>query len=210
MLNDLRAKDRVFKVKAKILRLLPEPNPKTIKYLELPSKVKTIILDSWSTKYGTEEDKARVVREKERKIRGKQTVPLFCFEEKNGQIVVDNGDYGLIHRGLYRVTNAMKKGKFWDPPIDLISIRPEILKLGKKPPERTSENAIMILEPRSRKTTRQLVAYEAVENRTVEFEVVVNQACPLSDEEILTLLHGLETVRIGHARRGHLEIIQID
>jgi len=212
-LDKIRNHDIIYHVKAKIERLLAPQRQKNMKFLNLPSSVATVIVDTTDTTYGSGDEQVTSSRVKKRNIKKAQDIKVWCFPTEGKEILEQiTGDRGVIRTGFYRTVQAMNKAKFWAPPIDLIRVLPddkEFMSLGKAPPERNVEHPIFVLEPRRNKTSAELVGYEAVYNRTIEFDVRVNTACPLDENEILTLLHGLEDVPLGAAKRGHLKILEL-
>lgn len=210
----LRGNDVSYHVTARVDSLCAKQDRAQMKLLKLTPYVKTVIVDTTETEIssGKTDESVRSVREKVRKIKGSNEIKVYCFEVKDEILFGDiGGDRGVIRTGLYRAVQAMNKARFMAPPIDLIRVLPDSpISLGKYPPERSVENPITILEPRSRGTTAEVVGYEAIMGRTIEFNMKLNSGCPLSEDETYLLIHALEDVPLGPTKRGHITILDIN
>jgi hypothetical protein len=211
-IEDLRDNDIYYYVKANIDRLCARG--KTYKLLKIPNVVSVIIADTTVTEYGKGDEAIKSTREKVRRIKKGQEIKVFPFDtfEKNGEkhlVCQIGGDRGIVRTGFYRVVMANNKAKYWAPPIDLIRVLPEgDMDMGLTPAEHPVERPIFVLEPRAKGKTAEVVGYEAIADRTTEFWVKVNVSCPLTQEDVLTLLHGIEDVPLGPTKRGHLTILE--
>lgn len=212
-LGKLRDKDIYYHVKARIDRLCARSD--IYKLLKLPNVVSVVIVDTTTTEYGRGDETITSTREKTRNIKKGQEVKVFPFAtHKDGgteKILVQiGGDRGVIRTGFYRTVIANNKARYWAPPIDLIRVLPEgNMILGNAPAERPVERPVFVLEPRSRGKTAEVVGYEAIIDRPVEYWVKRNASCPLTEEDIITLLHGTEDVPLGPSKRGHQTILEI-
>jgi len=214
-LEKLREKDIYYYVKARIDRLCARGASYGL--LKLPNVVSVVILDTVETEYGSGTEVIKSRRERKRNIRKRQDIKVFpfdtCEDEKLGKQILApiGGDRGIIRTGFYRTVVANKQARYWAPPIDLIRVFPEgDMKLGPAPPERPFERPIFVLEPRGRHETAEIVGYEAIINREVEFWTKINISCPLVEDDILTILHGSEDVPLGPTKRGHITILTYD
>lgn len=127
------------------------------------------------------------------------------------------GPYGLMAKALRDAVVAKDRAKYWLPGLSLISFRPV------KPVNTTGlVNTVEVkvatildlrMEPRHSSKGKDNHVMVAVyherlnEPVVIDIEMVVNSECPRTIEEICGLLHAMQSVPFGPARRGVLKIL---
>jgi len=205
ILNGIREKDSFIDVKVRA-KLCAQQDPLNWEVIDV-TKNTAYISDSEVTVV-EKADKPKTGRKRKTKktVVKTQTAILHKFK-RNGKkeiLLPIGGAYGIIYRALRQVIKAMgKAGYKYIPPLDLIQVLPEEVNIGKK-----KVYLEFVPVPRAR-GTRVLEAFETVET-DLTFTLKVNSECPLTKEEICSLLHALEGLRgLGPAKRGRLEILDI-
>lgn len=169
-----------------------------------------------------------VARRRGRQKTTEREVQTYRFE-RNGKpeaIMLEvGGPYGLFAKALRDAVVAKDKAKYWLPGLSLIrfepvnGITPRYIEVkakttidaldahdGKAPTPR--------MEPRNGRggaRTMVPVFHERVPD-TIKFpmDMIVNAECPRTPEEIAGLLHAMQAVPFGPARRGKLAITKVE
>ena len=154
-------------------------------------------------------------------------VQTYQFE-RNGKpdivLVEIGGPYGLLAKTLRDAVVAKEKAKYWLPSLALIKFTTvkgmtqtyievkaattiNALDTGDKPMPR--------MEPRNTRgaggRTMVPVFHERIP-KPIAFpaEMIVNAECPRTAEEIAGLLHAMQAVPCGPAKRGQLRILKVE
>ena len=166
-----------------------------------------------------------------------KSVQTYRFERnsKPGAILVQlGGPYGLFSKALRDAVVSKQREKYWMASLSLIrfecvkglntdyaevvtqttkSARPGIV---LPVDARTAEIQDARMEPRNKQggsRTMVPVFHERIVDDaplTVIVDMIVNSECPRSNAEVAGLLHAMEAVPFGPARRGVLKIIAAD
>ena len=155
-------------------------------------------------------------------------VQTYRFE-RNGKpdtvMLEIGGPYGLFAKALRDAVVAKDKAKYWLPGLTLISFHPvdglteryiEITKakVTLDALDGHSGDPMPRMEPRNGRggaRTMVPVFHERMpEAIKVILDMVVNAECPRSPEEITGLLHAMQAVPFGPAKRGKLFIKKVE
>lgn len=150
--------------------------------------------------------------------------------ERNGDpkaIMLEvGGPYGLLAKALRDATVAINKAQYWLPTLTLISFMPTKPEFGRYLSVRaeTTINALDVpksktplprMEPRNTRGNgaRSMVPVfheRLVKAITVEVDMTINSECPRTPDEIAGLLHAMQGVPFGPAKRGKLKITKVE
>lgn len=217
MLGEIRNKDQVVTIKAKI-KLLAQQDPLYAEMKDAPLKVPVEELDAYETQStekveeGTKtKKKTERVRMTNKKITKKPKALFHKFERENGGILLPlGGSHGIIHRDLDKVMKAMKKSGYkYTNSLNLIQVFPDKVNIGKK---KIKEDYFLVpRNGRMGQKTRVLEGFEYIDDVTAEFKIRICSECPLTENEIVALFHGLEGLKgFGPAQRGRIEILELN
>lgn len=167
-------------------------------------------------------------RRRGRRTTTEKQVQTYRFERNGhpGSILLEiGGPYGLMAKALRDAAVAVNKANYWMPSLTLISFAP-VKGLADGYVEAKATTTISALngtnghgpmprmEPRnSRGAARTMVPvfHERLAAPVkLDVDMTVNAECPRTPEEIAGLLHAMQGVPFGPAKRGKLKITKVE
>lgn len=228
------AKDRIYHVKGKIIKLLAPQN------FTRPFTYKK---DGWGSVTRVEQSQdgtptaLRSPRRKKRIRKGESEVKdaacwTFLCLDKNGKPfdaskAKDEKDwkdvhvflpwgthFGIFKKSLHRSLEAQRKLRYDAAPLALMRVFPTLLDIGKAPCESMNgELPEIVMETRhtSRKQPVMVeVFFDYLKDREFQCLIEVDSECPINEEKLVGLLKSLNTLdTIGASKRGRLLINEI-
>jgi hypothetical protein len=233
LLTDLRNKDQVYRLQCKITSLHAVQGRNDGERERSHVAINQTFTTTHSEGLTTGETTTPQVRKRGRKKNTTSMIQAYQFErlvvvekKKKDEVVIPTGpiilevggQYGLFGKALRDAVVAKDKGKYWLPgmtliqfhPVKPLDLKPDYVALA--PNVRTSFDRRV--EPRNSNkpgAPRPMVPVDheyLVDPILLDMEMRVNAECPRSTEEIAALLHAMQAVPFGPAKRGKLDIVE--
>jgi hypothetical protein len=169
-------------------------------------------------------------RRRGRQANVEKQVQTYRFERngKPGEILLEvGGPYGLMSKALRDAMVASNKAKYWMPSASLIKfvavnaidplgvyiqLKAETTIDARSFEEEAEKPPLPRMEPRNKTggmRTMVPVFHERL-SKPIHFDVrlIINAECPRTPEEIAGLLHAMQSVPFGPARRGEFRVLK--
>ena len=167
-------------------------------------------------------------RRRGRRTMKEKEVQTYRFE-RNGDgkslMLEIGGPYGLFAKALRDAAVAINKAQYWMPSLTLISFAPTKPEHGRYVVVKADTTINALDDPKSKTPMPRMEPRNArggartmvpvfherlVGLLKVEIDMTINSECPRTEEEIGGLLHAMQGVPFGPAKRGKLRIIKAD
>lgn len=217
-LRELEAKDQVYYVRGKFMKLLADQDPRYCRPVR-------IVKNSWGTIERVEAvtsgsptaQRTPLVTKRVRKGQGevKETTAWSFRKDKKGRILLHiGGSWGLVKRSLRHMLEAMNKFRYENPRLDLVRIVPEWMDVGPYPAESMNDGNAPEIVLTKRHTMRGDVmveeAFDWLADRPFEFYIKVDSECPINEERMTGLVKSLSNLdRVGASGRGSMVIEEL-
>ncbi len=173
--------------------------------------------DTEHTEGVPEGDKASPVnRRRGRRVQKEKDVQMYQFERSGPDTILleVGGPYGLFGKALRDAVIAKDKAKYWLPGLSLVAFKAVESLSDQYVEVKAKTEVVQRMEPRnSAHGGRSMVAvfHERLsEPIRVTVDMVINAECPRSTEEIVGLLHAMQAVPFGPAKRGKLTVRKVE
>lgn len=174
-------------------------------------------------------------RQRGRKQTTTRTVQTYQFERNSDGktlLLELGGPYGLMAKALRDAVVCVNKAKYWLPSLALIGFMPTKPEhgtylavrakttLSARPGVIVSVGAKTVplrdarMEPRNKPGGDRVMVpifhERLAEPVSIEADMTINAECPRTAEEVAGLLHAMQGVPFGPARRGHIKIVKVE
>jgi hypothetical protein len=224
LLNALAEKDQIFRIQCKITNLHAVQGRNDTELERTHKAIDQTHITTHEEGLASGEKTSPQVRKRGRRKMTSQMIQAYQFEpagrkydeKKQSTIMLEiGGAYGLMSKAMRDAVVAKDKAKYWLPGLTLIAFKPVKALPGTEDyVEAKIKTALSVrIEPRNGKGGNRVmvpVYHEFIaEPLLLDVEMVVNSECPRTIEEVGALLHAMQHVPFGPAKRGHLKVVDV-